>query len=382
MAPLTAGGISPAFLKLLADERLGGRTVLDVGTGRGRLALTLALRLERGRGGEHSRGRGVFDRAPLGGARRPGVQRRRAGAGGGHRSRGEVARRRAVVPLHQVPRGGRTHAHTRAPARHGEEDVMLTAMALAQLVKSRALELGFDRVAIGSAGPPPHAADFERWLDSGRAGTMDYLAETREARLDPARLLPGCRSVIAVALNYARADEPEWRGVARYARSADYHDTMRPRLHALRDHVSAAAGAQSRASLDTSAVLERDLAAAAGLGWIGKNTNLITPGLGSYYFIGIVLTTAVLAADDPMPDRCGTCTACLDACPTAAFDAPYALDARRCIAYLTIEHRGPIAEEFHAPIGEWLFGCDVCQEVCPWNRHAPVPRETAPATPP
>jgi len=260
--------------------------------------------------------------------------------------------------------------------------VTLTAMALAQSVKSRALELGFDRVAIGSAGPPPHAADFERWLDSGRAGTMDYLAETREARLDPARLLPGCRSVIAVALNYARADEPEWRGVARYARSADYHDTMRPRLHALRDHVSAAAGAQSRASLDTSAVLERDLAAAAGLGWIGKNTNLITPGLGSYYFIGIVLTTAVLAADDPMPDRCGTCTACLDACPTAAFDAPYALDARRCIAYLTIEHRGPIAEEFHAPIGEWLFGCDVCQEVCPWNRHAPVARETAPATPP
>jgi len=232
---------------------------------------------------------------------------------------------------------------------------MLTAMALAQSVKSRALELGFDRVAIGSAGPPPHAADFERWLDSGRAGTMDYLAETREARLDPARLLPGCRSVIAVALNYARADEPEWRGVARYARSADYHDTMRPRLHALRDHVSAAAGAQSRASLDTSAVLERDLAAAAGLGWIGKNTNLITPGLGSYYFIGIVLTTA---------------------------DAPYTLDARRCIAYLTIEHRGPIAEEFHAPIGEWLFGCDVCQEVCPWNRHAPVARETAPATPP
>jgi epoxyqueuosine reductase len=255
-------------------------------------------------------------------------------------------------------------------------------MALAQTVKSRALELGFDRVAIGPAGPPPHAAAFEHWLDTGRAGTMDYLAETRAARLDPARLLPGCRSVIAVALNYARADEPEWRGVARYARSADYHDTMRPRLHALRDHVSAAAGAQSRASLDTSAVLERDLAAAAGLGWIGKNTNLITPGLGSYYFIGIVLTTAVLAADDPMPDRCGTCTACLDACPTAAFDAPYALDARRCIAYLTIEHRGPIAEEFHALMGEWLFGCDVCQEVCPWNRHAPVARETVPATPP
>jgi len=260
--------------------------------------------------------------------------------------------------------------------------VTLAQMALAQAVKARALELGFDRVALGPAGPPPHAAAFERWLDAGSAGTMDYLAETRAERLDPARLLPGCRSVIAVALNYARGDEPEWRGVARYARGADYHDTMRPRLHALRDYVSAAAGAQSRASLDTSAVLERDLAAAAGLGWIGKNTNLITPGLGSYYFIGLVLTTAELPADDAQPDRCGTCTACLDACPTSAFDGPYALDARRCIAYLTIEHRGPIPEALHAPIGDWLFGCDVCQEVCPWNRHAPPARESAPAPPP
>src|SRR5262249_7801053 len=163
---------------------------------------------------------------------------------------------------------------------------------------------------------------------------------------------------------------------------ADYHDTMRPRLHALRDYVSAVTGAQSRASLDTSAVLERDLAAAGGLGWIGKNTNLIAPGLGSYFFIGLVLTTAALPSDDTQPDRCGTCTACLDACPTAAFDAPYALDARRCIAYLTIEHRGPIPEEFHAAIGERVFGCDVCQEACPWNRHAPIARQMPPATPP
>jgi epoxyqueuosine reductase len=259
---------------------------------------------------------------------------------------------------------------------------MLTGLALAQAVKARALEVGFDRVAIGPA-TLAHGAEFERWLDSGRAGTMEYLAETRAERLDPARLLPGCRSVVAVALNYAREDDgAEWRGVARYARGADYHNVMRPRLHELRDFLSAAAGAQSRASLDTSAVLERDLAAAAGLGWIGKNTNLIAPGLGSYFFIGLVLTTAALPADGAQPDRCGTCTACLDACPTAAFEAPYALDARRCIAYLTIEHRGPIPDEFHAPIGDWLFGCDVCQEVCPWNRHAPPARRTAPATPP
>ena len=259
----------------------------------------------------------------------------------------------------------------------------LVGLALAQAVKARALELGFDRVAIGPARLA-HGAAFERWLDDGCAGTMDYLQETRAERLDPARVLPGCRSVIAVALNYARGDEPEWRGVARYARGADYHTVLRPRLHALRDYVSAASGARSRASLDTSAVMERDLAAAAGLGFIGKNTNLIAPGLGSYFFIGLVLTTAELPADDAVPDRCGTCTACLDACPTAAFGAPYSLDARRCIAYLTIEHRGPIPDELQAPIGEWLFGCDVCQEVCPWNRHAPPAGATlrGGATPP
>ena len=167
----------------------------------------------------------------------------------------------------------------------------LVGLALAQAVKARALELGFDRVAIGPARLA-HGAAFERWLDDGCAGTMDYLEETRAERLDPARVLPGCRSVIAVALNYARGDEPEWRGVARYARGADYHTVLRPRLHALRDYVSAASGARSRASLDTSAVMERDLAAAAGLGFIGKNTNLIAPGLGSYFFIGLVLTTA------------------------------------------------------------------------------------------
>jgi epoxyqueuosine reductase len=245
-------------------------------------------------------------------------------------------------------------------------------------VRERARQLGFDRVAIGPAGPPAHGEAFERWLEAGCAGTMDYLAETRAQRLDPARVLPGCRSVIAVALNYAREDDdPRWRGVARYARGADYHRLMRPRLHALRDHVTALSGARSRASLDTSAVLERELAAAAGLGWVGKNTNLIAPGLGSYFFIGLVLTTAELPADGAVADRCGSCTACLDACPTQALPAPYALDARRCIAYLTIEHRGAIDPELQPSMGEWLFGCDVCQEVCPWNRRAPLTRDPA-----
>ncbi|MBI2158511.1 MAG: tRNA epoxyqueuosine(34) reductase QueG [Candidatus Rokubacteria bacterium] len=262
----------------------------------------------------------------------------------------------------------------------------LLGLALHEAVKGRALELGFDRVAIGPAGPPEHARAFERWLDAGHAGQMAYLERTRADRLDPGRLLPGARSVVVVALAYARDDDdPSWRPVARYARGRDYHDVLRPRLIALGDFIREAAGGGvgCRAAVDTSAVLERDLAARAGLGWIGKNTNLLTPSLGSYFFIGIVLTTAALDVDEPLPDRCGTCTACLDACPTRAFVTPYTLDARRCISYLTIEHRGDIPDELRAGLNEWAFGCDVCQEVCPWNGKAAPAREPAlaPAAP-
>ena len=254
----------------------------------------------------------------------------------------------------------------------------LVGLALTGAVKARARELGFDRVAIGPAGPPEHGPAFERWLEAGHAATMDYLARGREDRLDPERLLPGCRSVVAVALVYAR-DDPDgsWQGVARYARGRDYHDVMRPRLVELAESIRQAAGGdvRCRAAVDTSALLERDLAARAGLGWIGKNTNLLDPSIGSYFFIGVVLTTAALEWDGPLPDRCGTCTACLDACPTQAFTGPYVLDARRCLAYLTIEHRGDIPAEYREAIGEWVFGCDVCQEVCPWNRKAAPARE-------
>ncbi len=249
----------------------------------------------------------------------------------------------------------------------------LLGLALSEAVKGRARELGFDAAAVGPAGPPAHGAAFERWLGAGFAGTMGYLERGGADRLDPARLLPGCRSVVAVALSYAgEGDEPGWRGVARYARGHDYHELMRPRLLELAAFLRAAAGpdARCRAAVDTSAILERDAAARAGLGWIGKNTNLLTPALGSYFFIGVVLTTAELEPDAEQPDRCGTCTACLDACPTQAFVAPYVLDARRCIAYLTIEHRGDVPEALREGIGEWLFGCDVCQEVCPWTRKA------------
>ncbi len=256
----------------------------------------------------------------------------------------------------------------------------LAGTTLTSAVKDRAAALGFDRVAVGPATPPPHAAAFDAWLDAGHAATMTYLARGRDDRLDPTRLLPGARSIVAVALSYKPADDdPSWRGVAAYARGRDYHDVMRERLATLADFLREAAGgdAHTRVAVDTSAVLERDLAARAGLGWIGKNTNLLAPGLGSLFFIGIVLTTAALDADAALPDRCGTCTACLDACPTHAFVAPYTLDARRCISYLTIEHRGDVDEALRPEIGPWLFGCDVCQDVCPWNDKAAVSRERA-----
>jgi epoxyqueuosine reductase len=258
--------------------------------------------------------------------------------------------------------------------------VSLRELALTAAITARARDLGFDRVGVGPATPPAHGAAFEAWLDAGYAAEMSYLARGRSERLDPTRLLAGARSVIAVALSYKpSAHDASWHGVAAYARGRDYHDVLRERLAILVDFIQATAGPDvaARVAVDTSAVLERDLAARAGLGWIGKNTNLLAPELGSLFFIGIVLTTAALAFDDAVPDRCGTCTACLDACPTQAFVGPYVLDARRCISYLTIEHRGPIDEALREAVDDWLFGCDVCQDVCPWNAKARATREPA-----
>jgi len=256
---------------------------------------------------------------------------------------------------------------------------MMTAMALTESIKAQALALGFDLVAVGPAEPPEHADSFRRWVEAGHAGTMGYLERRLPERVDPRRVLAGARSVVTVALNYFQG-EPEdasWKPVARYAWGRDYHDVMTPRLEALARHIGEAAGASGKCYVDTGPVLERDLAARAGLGWVGKNTMLINPHLGSWFFIGVLLTTAELVPGDPLPDRCGTCRACLDACPTDAFPAPYVLDARRCISYLTIEHRGDIEPALAARMGEWQFGCDICQDVCPWNRRAPVTREVA-----
>jgi len=253
----------------------------------------------------------------------------------------------------------------------------LARRTLTEAVKAKAREIGFDLVAIGPADPPTHGAAFERWLETGYGGTMEYLERGREKRLDLQKVLPGASSVIAVALNYYQGNPPEassWHGVSRYAWGRDYHAIMEPKLETLLDFLEemAGPGARGKIYVDTGPVLERDLAARAGLGWIGKNTMLIHPTLGSWFFLGVVLTTARLEYDAPLVDHCGSCTRCLDACPTRAFTAPYILDARRCISYLTIELRGPIPEGLRPAMGEWIFGCDVCQDVCPWNRKAPM----------
>jgi epoxyqueuosine reductase len=255
-----------------------------------------------------------------------------------------------------------------------------TAAVLAESVKSLAVELGFDLVAVGPADSPEHGTNFRRWVEAGYAGTMGYLERRLDERLDPRQVLPGARSVVCVGLNYyqGEAADPSWRPVARYAWGRDYHDVIGPRLERLAAHLTEAAGARSRGYVDTGPVLERDLAARAGLGWIGKNTMLIHPRLGSWFFIGVLLTTAPLAHDAPLPDRCGSCRACIDACPTGAFVTPYVLDARRCISYLTIEHRGDIDPSLHRGMVGWQFGCDICQNVCPWNRKAPVTADTDP----
>ena len=242
------------------------------------------------------------------------------------------------------------------------------AMPTSARLKAQAFGLGFDLAGIASLGEPRTSPEFDAWLASGYAGEMHYLERGADLRRDARRPEPGMRSAIVVAMNYG-GTEPSGP-VARYARGKDYHDVMREKLSGLGEWISAESGGtvRTRAFVDTGPVLERDLARRAGLGWFGKNTNLINPKLGSFFFIGALFTDADLEADAPFEaDRCGTCTRCLDACPTQAFTAPRSLDATRCISYLTIELKEEIPSEFHEAIGELLYGCDICQDVCPWN---------------
>ncbi len=262
--------------------------------------------------------------------------------------------------------------------------MQLDSLAVAAAVKHRARELGFDLVGIAPAEPSRYKDYLRSWLDAGGAGSMSYLSNRFEERTDPTAYLPGAASVICVAINYFVPLEPPRDGVprqgriARYALGDDYHEILKARLCALADWLrELAPEAQTRACVDTAPVMEKELAARAGVGWIGKNTCLLNADIGSWLLLGEVLTTLPLPADSPGIDHCGSCTRCIDACPTGAITEPYQLDARRCISYLTIEHRGEIPAELHEPIGDWLYGCDICQDVCPHNRAAPAATDPA-----
>lgn len=240
-------------------------------------------------------------------------------------------------------------------------------------MKARAIALGFAAAGITTTAPTPHQDALQRWLNGGLAGTMRYLHRQARKRENPERIMDGTKSVVVVLYNYAIPDPPAQRNggkIAKYARGADYHKALAPALEALCQCIETVGGAGTRTKpfVDAGPVPERELAQRAGLGWIAKNTMLIRPGLGSFTFIASVFTTAELAPDEPFTaDRCGSCTRCLDACPTGAFPEERVLDARKCISYLTIEFRGEISAEAASRMGPWVFGCDVCQDVCPWN---------------
>jgi epoxyqueuosine reductase len=241
-------------------------------------------------------------------------------------------------------------------------------------VKRIARQCGFELAGIAPALPAEDVARFDRWLSQGMAGEMRYMTDRRaELRRDPRNLLESARSVICVGKLYNTSPETPGTPISRYAWGEDYHDVLRAGLSQVVEQLAAIEPFEWKICVDTAPLLERSYARLAGLGWIGKNTCLIHEPLGSWFFLGEILTSLELEPDSPAPDRCGTCTRCIDACPTQALipdSGGVTLDSRRCISYLTIELRGPLPEE--PSIGEHVFGCDVCQDVCPWNSRAPV----------
>jgi epoxyqueuosine reductase len=265
----------------------------------------------------------------------------------------------------------------------------MTPDAKTQLVLALAREVGFDLAGVAPAGPVRRAAYYRQWLAAGYGGTMTYLERNVQSRAEPARLLPGTRSIICVAVNYKRADgylgppiavapptlaEQPTGIIAQYARGYDYHLVLRRMMlrlvNRLRERLPEPF--EARVFVDTAPILEKELAVAAGIGWMGKNTCLLNAGLGSYLLLGEIVSTLELTPDEPRDGQCGSCTRCLDACPADAFIGPYRLDASRCAAYLTIEHRGPIAPHLQPALQNRVFGCDACQQVCPYNARAPL----------
>ncbi len=261
----------------------------------------------------------------------------------------------------------------------------MSPVELTDRLRTEGARIGLDAVGVAPAAQPAGHENYLHWLKQGRAAGMAYMEREPANRADPGRVLEGARSVVVASLVYRAKDEPPTRAgsepargkIARYAQGRDYHQVLREKLGRLLDWLkSEAPQLRGRVVVDTAPLLERDFAQAAGLGWIAKNTMLINRRLGSYTFLGAILVDLELAYDAPHHvNHCGTCTRCLDACPTQAFAGPYELDARRCISYWTIEHKGVIPDQAAEALHGWAFGCDICQEVCPWNRKAARLRE-------
>jgi epoxyqueuosine reductase len=276
-------------------------------------------------------------------------------------------------------------AARRAAGGHGGEPELRRSRLLTDL-EAKARELGFDACRVAAPRLPPSAREnLAAWLAAGAHGEMEWMAETFARRADPNVLWPEARSVVMLAMNYGPAVDPlealrdrSRAAISVYARRRDYHEVIKGRLKTLGSWLVASARpekAEVKVFVDAAPVMEKPLAAAAGLGWQGKHTNLVSREFGSWLFLGAIFTDLALPPDAPESDHCGTCRACLDVCPTRAFIAPYRLDARRCVSYLTIEHKGGIAPELRAAIGNRIYGCDDCLAVCPWNKFAREGRE-------
>ncbi|WP_193337595.1 tRNA epoxyqueuosine(34) reductase QueG [Devosia beringensis] len=260
---------------------------------------------------------------------------------------------------------------------------MTTTEALVVELKARATSLGFDSFGIAPADARPDLPDkLNAALAAGWHGDMDWMAETAERRGSPTQLWPEARSVILLGINYgpqsdplALLDEPSLGAISVYARNRDYHEIIKGKLKELAGLLARRSGAAVKVFVDTAPLMEKPLAEAAGLGWQGKHTVLVSRDFGSWLFLGAILTDADLPGDKPHAESCGSCTRCLDICPTKAFPAPFQLDARRCLAYLSVEHKGQIPLEFRVPMGNRIYGCDDCLAVCPWNKFASESRE-------
>lgn len=261
----------------------------------------------------------------------------------------------------------------------------LTSENLRQALIAQATELGFDDIGITTPDQVPHAqTGLSDYLAAGHHGQMAWMAERTAWRGNPNALWPEAKSIIMLAANYTPAHDPledlarkDRAAISVYARNRDYHDLVKKRLKRLARWLVEESGAEVKVFVDTAPVMEKPLAAAAGLGWQGKHTNMVSRHFGSWVFLGSIFTTVTLPADKPHQDQCGSCQACLDICPTKAFPAPHEIDARRCISYLTIEHKGVIAREFRRPMGNRIYGCDDCLAVCPWNKFASRTQELA-----